>query len=62
MKHKTIKSLSKRFKITSTGKVRKHKAGQNHFNMHESGKIKRNKRRDVTIGSKKQSKLIRKLI
>ena len=45
-KPKTIKSLSKRFKITKTGKVKKVKKSQNHFNAKERGNTKRNKRTD----------------
>lgn len=49
MKQKTHKALSKRIKITKNGKVIKRKAGQDHFNSRESGKTKRNKRRDVKV-------------
>lgn len=48
MKLKTNKAMSKRFKVTRTGKTLKRKAGQNHFNSRESGNITRNKRRDVS--------------
>lgn len=44
-KLKTRKSIAKRIKITKKGKVLKKKAGQDHFNARESGKVKRNKRR-----------------
>jgi len=43
---KTHKAISKRFKITRTGKVLKRVAGQDHFNSREPGKVTRNKRRD----------------
>jgi len=46
---KTHKSISKRFKVTASGKVLKRKAGQDHFNSRESGKTVRNKRRDVQM-------------
>jgi ribosomal protein L35 len=36
--HKTNRSLIKRIKITSTGKVLKRKPGQNHFNAKDGGK------------------------
>lgn len=49
MKQKTHKSISKRFKITKNGKVLKRVAGQGHFNARETGKVKRNKRRDVEL-------------
>ncbi|MBU4421590.1 50S ribosomal protein L35 [Candidatus Parcubacteria bacterium] len=48
-KLKTHKSVSKRFKVTKTGKVLKRKAGQGHFNSRESSKTTRNKRRDVLM-------------
>ena len=35
--HKSNRSLLKRIKITSTGKVLKRKPGQNHFNAKNSG-------------------------
>lgn len=46
---KTNKSMSKRFKITTSGKIMKRKAGQAHFNSRESGNTTRNKRTDVTV-------------
>lgn len=46
-KLKTSKTAIKRFKVTGTGKLLKRTAGQDHFNSRESGKITRNKRRDV---------------
>lgn len=45
-KLKTHKALSKRVKITPTGKVLKRHSGQDHFNSRDSGKITRKKRRD----------------
>ena len=58
-KQKTRKSVAKRFKITKKGKILKRKAGQDHFNTRESGKITRKKRRDVEI-SKVLHKTIKK--
>lgn len=49
MSLKTFKALAKRVKITKNGKVLKRKAGQDHFNGRESGKVRRNKRRDITM-------------
>jgi large subunit ribosomal protein L35 len=51
MKLKTHKALSKRIKITKNGKMIKQKAGKDHFNARESGKTRRNKRRDVKLTS-----------
>lgn len=36
--HKSNRSLAKRIKVTSTGKILKRKPGQNHFNAKDSGK------------------------
>jgi large subunit ribosomal protein L35 len=60
-KIKTKKAVSKRIKITKTGKVMKRTAGQGHFNARESGKVKRNKRRDSEI-SKADQKNIKSLM
>lgn len=46
---KTNKTIAKRIKLTRRGKVIKRKAGQDHFNGKESGKSRRNKRRDVKM-------------
>ncbi len=47
---KTRKMMAKRVKITKNGKILKRKGGQDHFNTRESGKVTRNKRRDLTMG------------
>ena len=49
MKLKTHKTISKRILITKTGKLLKRKGGQDHFNSRESGKVTRNKRRDISV-------------
>ncbi|RLC38989.1 50S ribosomal protein L35 [Candidatus Falkowbacteria bacterium] len=46
-KIKTHKATAKRFTITKNKKIKQRKAGQDHFNARESGKTKRNKRRDI---------------
>ncbi len=46
MKMKTHKSLSKRLKITRTGKMMKRYGGQDHFNARDNGKKVSKKRRD----------------
>jgi len=43
---KTKKALSKRIKISSTGKISKRRPHQNHFNAKESGNATRGKRGD----------------
>ena len=49
MKIKTHKAMSKRVKITKRGTLLKRKAGQDHFNTRDTGKVTRNKRRDVSL-------------
>ena len=60
-KLKTRKSIAKRIKITKKGKVLKKKAGQDHFNARESGKVKRNKRRMTKISKANTKNLKRQL-
>lgn len=45
-KMKTYKAVSKRFKVSGSGKLLARQAGQDHFNSRESSKVTRNKRRD----------------
>ncbi|MFA7151154.1 MAG: bL35 family ribosomal protein, partial [Candidatus Paceibacterota bacterium] len=49
MKPKTRKSISKRFKITGTGKVLRRAAGQDHNRAKKTGKAIRKKRKWVTV-------------
>ena len=51
MKAKTYKALSKRVRVTKNGKIMKRRAGQDHFNGRDSGKITRKKRRDRELSS-----------
>lgn len=60
-KMKTKQAVAKRFKITKKGKVMKRTGGQDHFNARESGRVKRNKRRDAQI-AKADQKNIKKLM
>ena len=60
-KQKTVKSLSKRFKITKTGKVKKIYQGQNHYNAKDTGKHTRNKRCPATL-FKSYAKTIKKIV
>jgi large subunit ribosomal protein L35 len=60
-KIKTHKATVKRFKITKNKKVLRRKAGQDHFNSKESGKTRRNKRKDREV-SKTDVKNLKKLI
>ena len=49
MKLKTHKTVSKRVRVTKTGKVIKRKNGQGHFNSRESSRTTVNKRRDLSV-------------
>ncbi len=49
---KTRKTISKRIKVTKTGKLLKRKGGQDHFNSRESGKVTRAKRRDISVSQR----------
>lgn len=51
-KIKTHKATAKRFTVSGAGKVLRRKAGQDHFNARESGKVKRNKRRDISASTR----------
>ena len=46
-KIKTHKATVKRYKKTATNKLKKRKAGQDHFNSRESGNTTRQKRLDI---------------
>ena len=51
MKLKTRQAIAKRFRVTRRGTIEKRTAGQSHFNARESGKVGRNKRRDVHLNA-----------
>ncbi|MGE5392700.1 MAG: large ribosomal subunit protein bL35 [Candidatus Saccharibacteria bacterium] len=48
-KQKTNKRIAKTFWKTGSGKLRRRKAGQAHFNSRESGNTTKNKRRDEDV-------------
>gem|GEM_PF-153352 len=48
-KVKTHQGTAKRIKVTRKGKLIARRAGQDHFNSRESGKITKNKRRDLVL-------------
>lgn len=58
---KTRKSVSKRFKVTKTGKLLRRRVGQDHYRAKKSGKKKRKKRKWVPV-SKPEAKKIKKLL
>ena len=60
-KLKTVKIISKRVKITKTGKIKHKRAGQDHFNARESGNTTRKKRRMGTM-SKANERNIRRAL
>ncbi len=48
-KVKTHQGTAKRVRKTKTGKLLVRRGGQDHFNSRESGKITKNKRRDLVL-------------
>ena len=60
-KIKTHKATAKRFSVTGAKRLKRRKAGQDHFNARESGNVTRNKRRDIGA-DKTREKTIKKLI
>ena len=61
MKKKTRKSLTKRFKVTKSGKVLRRAVGQDHYLAKKSSKKKRSLRKLVEM-SKPEAKKIKKLL
>ncbi|PIZ99141.1 MAG: 50S ribosomal protein L35 [Candidatus Komeilibacteria bacterium CG_4_10_14_0_2_um_filter_37_10] len=49
MKLKTRKALVKRIKVTKNKKIKVRAGAQDHFNARQTGKKKRNKRRDINL-------------
>ncbi len=60
-KLKTYQPVAKRIKLTKTGKIRRRKAGQDHFNAREDGQTGRMKRRDFNV-AKVDNKNIKKFL
>ncbi len=48
-KRKSNKALTKKIKVSKTGKVKRRSTGQNHFNAKESGNKTRSKRSDKRL-------------
>lgn len=57
-KMKTHKGAKKRFKVTGTGKLKRHKANKRHLNSHKSAKRKRRLSEVVTDGGRLSRKYI----
>lgn len=58
---KTRKSLTKRFKITKTGKILRRPTGQDHLRAKKSGKKIRQSRKWIKL-SKSESKILKKYL
>ena len=58
-KAKTRKSITKRFKITKTGKVLRRQTGQNHLLSKKSSQKKRNLRKMVEVSPNEIKKIKR---
>ncbi len=61
MSLKTRKSLQKRFKLTSTGKILRRPCGQDHLRSKMTGEAKRKGRKWVEV-SKNEAKMIKKFL
>ena len=61
-KMKTHKGAAKRFSVTGTGKVKRARAGKSHILTKMSPKRKRNLRRNTTVGTNGEAKVLRRLI
>lgn len=56
MKQKTNKSVSKKFRVTGSGKVTRRSTGNNHYNVRDNGVATRNKRSDAGIAIRADEK------
>ena len=61
-KMKTHKGAKKRFTVTASGKVRRLKAYKSHILTKKSPKRKRNLRRNTTVGTNGEAKVLKRLI
>ena len=59
--NKTKKALTKRFKITKTGKILRRLSGQNHYRAKKTGQDRRKGRKWIAI-SKSETKRIRRYL
>ncbi len=59
--NKTKKALTKRFKITKTGKILRRLSGQNHYRAKKSGQARRKGRKWIAI-SQSETKRIKRYI
>ncbi|OGZ63765.1 MAG: 50S ribosomal protein L35 [Candidatus Staskawiczbacteria bacterium RIFCSPLOWO2_01_FULL_40_39] len=59
--NKTKKALTKRFKITKTGKILRRLSGQNHYRAKKTGQMRRKGRKWIQI-SKSETKRIKRYL
>ncbi len=59
--NKTKKAIIKRFKITSTGKILRRQAGQNHYRTKKTGEAKRKGRKWIQL-SKSETKRVKRYL
>lgn len=59
--NKTKKALTKRFKITKTGKIMRRMAGQNHYRSKKTGERKRKGRKWIEL-SKTEAQYLKKYL
>ncbi len=59
--NKTKKALTKRFKITKTGKILRRLSGQNHYRAKKTGEARRKGRKWVPIAKSEMKKIKRYL-
>ncbi len=61
-KMKTSKSVSKRFRVTANGKLKRRQAGKKHLLSHKTGKRKRHLRSPLTDTGKIAKTYIKKML
>ena len=57
--NKTKKALTKRFKITKTGKILRRASGQNHYRAKKTGEARRKGRKWIPIAKSEMKKIKR---
>ena len=61
-KMKSHRGARKRFSITGSGKVKRHKAFKSHILTKKTSKRKRNLRRPAMVGTNGEAKVLKRLI
>ncbi len=59
--NKTKKAITKRFKITATGKILRRLSGQNHYRSKKTGQAKRANRKWIQL-SKSETKRVKRYL